>query len=511
LSRLGAVLSLGLLLLSALEGCSSEASYRPPAPTDAPGDELARTWCGSCHAFPEPHLLDKETWRTRIMPEMASRLGLSPEGYNPYTRMEYEDLQVLLRTTAYPARPLLAEEDFAKIAAYYEATAPAELAPQPPKPAVTETLPGFVLKTVPAFQRDVPQTTLLKIDTARGTLFLGTRRNQLLRLDRQLRILDTLRVASPLADLHLRPDGSAYLLGMGLMDPNDQRRGTLQYWQPGTSPRPVLDSLARPVTMQEADLNADGRPDLIVGQFGNYLGRLSWYERRPDGSHTEHLLYPVSGTRQVLVRDLNADGRPDLLVLMAQGDEGVWAYYNQGGGRFRPERLLTFPPVYGSSYLETADFNGDGHLDLLYCNGDNADYSYTAKPYHAVRIFLNDGKNQFAERYTFPLNGASMARAVDFDQDGDLDLAVISHFPDTRQRPREGFVYLRNEGNLTFTPFTFPDVEKGKWLVMDAADVDGDGDVDLVLGSFLRLGWVEGQRRDFGLLLLENQTRRARP
>ena len=51
--------------------------------------------------------------------------------------------------------------------------------------------------------------------------------------------------------------------------------------------------------------------------------------------------------------------------------------------------------MYGSSYLELADMNNDGHLDILYTNGDNADYSYVLKKYHGLRIFINDGKNQF--------------------------------------------------------------------------------------------------------------------
>ena len=116
--------------------------------------------------------------------------------------------------------------------------------------------------------------------------------------------------------------------------------------------------------------------------------------------------------------------------------------------------------------------------------GDNADYSVVLKPYHGVYIFLNDGKNGFEQQYFFPINGCYKAVARDFDGDGDLDLATISFFADYATQPEEGFVYLENKGDLQFTPYTVPEAASGRWLTMDAGDVDGDGRIDLVLGNF---------------------------
>lgn len=64
------------------------------------------------------------------------------------------------------------------------------------------------------------------------------------------------------------------------------------------------------------------------------------------------------------------------------------------------------------------DFDGDGHADILYANGDNFDFSRIRKPYHGVRILENDGRNGFEQRYFFPTSGAARAEAVDFDDDG---------------------------------------------------------------------------------------------
>ncbi|MGB3619305.1 MAG: FG-GAP-like repeat-containing protein, partial [Catalinimonas sp.] len=225
------------------------------------------------------------------------------------------------------------------------------------------------------------------------------------------------------------------------------------------------------------------------------------------------------GALRAYPTDLDGDGRLDVVALFGQGDEGIYAYYNEGEGQFREEALLRFPPSWGSAWFELGDYDGDGDLDLLYAAGDNADYPPLLKPYHGVRLYRNDGQNHFKEAFFVPLPGAYGAAHADYDGDGDLDLAVISFFPDFSETTERSFVYLENRSGRpdrwSFVAREVPEVAAaGRWIVLDAGDLEGDGDTDLLLGSLAFEVVDDGERRvdrwvEAGVpaLVLENRSR----
>lgn len=452
-----------------------------------PERELAVAVCGSCHLFPEPALLPKTAWQRGVLPRMAIRLGRDQPGLEPYRELRYEEINPIIQAGIFPDNPVVDSVAWAKITAYYLREAPDTALPLKREAAVPSDLAGFRPVDVRFDRRRPPLTTLIRFNAETGDLLVGDGEGNLRRLDATLRVKDSVRTGSPPADVVALPGGEALLVLLGVMPPNDlpagavvrlDTRGTM------TVRDTLLQKLVRPVQAAVADLDGDGTRDVVVCNHGNYTGNLSWYKdlRAPREGGT---LRALPGSRKVIVRDLDRDGRPDLVALTGQGNEGVWAYYNQGNGRFEEKALLRFPPVYGSSYFQLADFNGDGLDDILYTNGDNADYSVVPKNYHGIRIFLNQGADQFKESWFFPLHGATQAEARDFDGDGDLDVAAIAFFPEYAAAPEEGFVYFENTGKLRFRPHTVPNAARGRWLVMETGDFDGDADPDIALGSYL--------------------------
>lgn len=497
----------------------------PPTPTGKPendsirsGRPLALRYCGSCHLFPEPELLDKKTWVMGVLPNMAMRLGLRLPGQDTLKPLPPEEEKAVSDLHVYPETAVLSLEEWQKIVAYYESTAPAEPLPQKPYQPVTTGLPLFKVKEVAMGDKPVPQTTLLKYDQHTGQLYVGDAQNVLYVLDGRLQPGDALLkntwwIDTPPTDIDFPKNAAPRLLTIGVFSPSDQKLGRLMTIEkaakPGSSVVNIRD-LPRSVQFASADLNADGKEDAVICGFGNNAGKLFWLDGFDPAK--EHVLKTLPGARKVEIADFNGDKKPDIMVLMTQAREELVIFYNQGAGRFKEKTVLRFSPVFGSSYFELADFNKDGSPDILLTNGDNWDYSSSNKNYHGVRIYLNDRKDNFKEAWFYPLYGASKAVARDFDNDGDLDVAATSFYT-TLAQPEQSFVYLANEGRLRFKPFCTPEAAYGKWLTMEAADFDQDGDIDIALGSYFHTVGEMTQLLFKGitsfpqLLVLENQGR----
>ena len=78
---------------------------------------------------------------------------------------------------------------------------------------------------------------------------------------------------------------------------------------------------------------------------------------------------------------------------------------------------------------------------------------------------------------------AKLNDSKDLPKYGDTDIAAVSYFPNYNKSPRESFVYFENKDGK-YTANTFRTCISGRWLTMDAGDVDGDGDIDLALGNY---------------------------
>lgn len=492
--------SLYILLISVFGLLSCESKIRDAGqtseiPTIEPGTlanmtgaELAKIYCSSCHLFPTPTRLDRATWAKKVLPEMAHRLGIKDTLTDPFQGVPTQE--ALLMSHAYPKTPLVDSISWQKIVEYYVQSSPDTIANQIPKAKINTHLLPFVAEPLKPEIWGGPLTTIIQQDKSDQSLFIANATNQALLYKPQQGFYDHFETASPVVNYHRDRHGGILLLMIGIIFPTEQKTGQLVYRDQSGQETVCIEQLPRPVHANYSDLNQDGLEDVIICSYGNYTGRLSWWENKGDCKYEEHLILNQAGALKTIVIDWNKDGLPDILSLFGQGKEGIYIHYNKGSKGFETEPILQFDPVNGSTYFELADFDGDRHLDILYTNGDNADYSYSLKPYHGIRIFKNNGENQFKESFFYPFYGAFKALAYDFDQDGDLDVASISFFPDYSHDSPESFVYLENLSSdgqpfPSFQAHTFPDANQGRWLVMDKGDLNGDGAEDIFLGSFI--------------------------
>ena len=477
------------------------------------GAALAARWCGGCHAAPEPAALDRETWTRHVLPEMGARLGI-----REFRGRRWRPDPSLPAGT-YPAEPLLPLTDWAKVFDHYRDGAPAERLPAAPPPERT-TVRFAVRLPPPRTDRESAAVTALLVDEEAGVVLVGDAAGRRVRVhDRALRPVAEIHVDSPPVHFTSLEDGARLVTLIGSLAPGEAPRGAVVRID---SPRSegegwrvtrLVRRLPRPVRTLAADLDRDGRGDLVVAGFGHARGAISLHLARSGGGFEAVALLPEPGAVSLALR------RGDLYALMAQGDERIVRFPGAALARrverarasppvpvpaapddrapasgsppaaASPEVLRRFPPERGSSSMRVLDFDGDGALDLLVTAGDNADFTPVFKRGHGIRLYLGDRRGGFRLALFHRLDGAYGAVAEDFDGDGDRDIAAVAWFADYSRGPdgAAGFVYLENLGAAGFRPARIPGLERlGRFAVIDAGDLTGDGVPDIVLGN---LAW----------------------
>lgn len=451
--------------------------------THETGEQLAKLYCAMCHLFPAPELLDKKTWNSNVLPNMGLRLGIKNPNADSNPNLTIRKRKDLKKQGLVPDQPLVSNLQWTKIVDYYATNAPSE--PIHIEHSITyNDLYQFNVTPIFIDDKPLPKTTMLKFNPTTSELFVGDGHNFLYTLDDKMNLKISKTLLSPPIDMDFPGNGPHRMLTIGVFEPSDKRQGQLSTINEINSlkrSKRILNKLPRPVQFATGDFNSDDKEDVVICGFGNTTGELKWYENFDP--EKEHILKPLPGATKVEVADFNNDGKADIMALMAQAYEQISIFYNQGNNEFKEEVALQFSPVHGVSYFETMDFNKDGYLDILLVNGDNWDLSPIRKSYHGIRIYLNDGKNNFEESFFYPMDGATKAVVRDFDGDNDLDIAAISFYAN-HDKPEHGFVYLSNEGNFNFKTFVTPNAAEGKWLTMEVGDFDDDGDMDIVLGSY---------------------------
>jgi hypothetical protein len=477
-------------------------------------ETTARAVCATCHAFPDPSLLPLHIWTNDIFPKMRLYMGMDKVDVS-----KSKNAQILMDEGFFPAAPIISEEMWDTIQRWYRSQAPGPTNTPTRNDLIPVTLTQFKIEP-PRFRHPKPRTTLVSIDEKEHALFTSDADTQSLDL---LTPRCELGATFPVGNIvtTMRSTEQGFLLGcIGHFFPTEERIGQVILLEKGTNglTRKVLFSeLPRIAHIELGDFNEDGKTDFALCMFGYLTGRFSWYENLGNNQYKEHEILAKPGAIKSVAYDFNKDGHTDLAVLFGQAIDGMILFMNDGKGNFTQKIAFQKPPVWGHSSFEMADFNHDGEPDFLVTNGDNGDYESPPKPYHGIRIYLAE-KGEYKEAWFYPMHGAYKALARDFDGDGDLDIAAISFFPDYEKSPRESFIYLENKGDMKFEASTFRECIAGRWLTMDAGDIDGDGDIDLALGSLIDMPTIVPppvkemwEKKSPSVLILKNQLKQNAP
>ena len=248
----------------------------------------------------------------------------------------------------------------------------------------------------------------------------------------------------------------------------------------------LAEDLRRVTDVQPFDADGDGDVDLAVAEFGYLHGRVLWLENMGELAFAEHTLLTAPGAIHVPVDDLDGDGDPDIAAVISQSDERVCVFENTGN----PADLFHQHVVWSTTNDDTGlagmtacDLDGDGDTDFLLAAGDNLELTYPCpQPNHGCLWLENRGQLEFHMHKIATLPGTYATAAADLDADGDTDVVLTSMINDWNTSGTTSLGWLENDGAQNFTAWHI-DSHPTHLCTVDVGDFDANGTTDIAAGS----------------------------
>ena len=243
-------------------------------------------------------------------------------------------------------------------------------------------------------------------------------------------------------------------------------------------------------SLHSSDLDGDGDIDVLSGSDG----KIAWYENR-DADFVEREVWRDRHRRALSVDAVDLDGDGDSDILSAWDDRIAW-YENLGNGTFSAQQVILREGAAGERSVHAADLDGDSDADVLY----TLRVIRSSPPsIHGDTIawFENLGSGRFSEQrmVTSEADGAHSVVAADLDGDGDVDVvsASIMDSDALGEYGEDKIAWYENLGNGVFSAQRGISTTADAPLSVHVADLDGDGDGDVLSASADddKIAWYE--------------------
>jgi hypothetical protein len=251
--------------------------------------------------------------------------------------------------------------------------------------------------------------------------------------------------------------------------------------------RPLLEGVGRVADVEVVDLDGDGDLDLAVAAFGWLRSGGIYVLTNEDPAalrFRKEQISPRPGAVSVVaVEDREPASSPGLAVAFAQQYEQV-SMFRRGETGWEERVIYRAPhPNWGMDHLEAVDLDGDADTDFLLAHGDTLDDGVAFKPYHGVQ-WLENRDGRYVPHSIGALYGAHAAEAADLDGDGDLDVVASGFLPQVqlpvpRGRVRvDSVVWFEREGDA-WIPWAV-ESNHPRHTGVTVVDLDEDGRLDVV-------------------------------